>query len=531
VITRRDFVHHSAAALGGALLGGCAAPQSKPPASPATKSEPATKTSLPLLKVSGGPYATGFAMGRFMADTLRAMLSARAEWYRTFKAFARSRPDLHRSLVAATKKHAPAAWEEMRGLAAGAQFPQDELEILHFECEYEALRYMEIRRKEKQKAKPITAPGCSTLALRHGGRMILCHNEDNYDAFMDRMALVRLRREGKPEVLSTVYPGFLGGVGPWINDRGLVMTNNYIAAWKTRPGVGVYFLMREAMHARTLDEAVAIYTHPERSYANHFTLGSAAEGRLVSLEVATTRHSLQEIDGLQIHTNHLLHPTLKDEPQDQTYVQSSSMSRLRVLSSWREGLSAPRAVSRDEMVRALSLHEGRPYSPCRHPEGKVKGATLFTAAFDVSGRAMRIYKGNPCQGVFRDYAMGGTARSRVDPARPTPRAEAQRRQMGERIESWWASFLTELASDDSSRLSRLATARGLERLIRLYGRERHGLSRLSRRLKQEKLTWAHVDGAWRLTPKRAGDYLDEGEGFVMVERGGVLLLDGVLLGD
>jgi len=139
-----------------------------------------------------------------------------------------------------------------------------------------------------------------------------------------------------------------------------------------------------------------------RTYANHFVLGSAAERRLVSLEVTARRHSLQEIDGLQIHTNHLLHPTLKDEPQDGAVVQSTSMSRLRVLSRWCDGLVDPRKVGRDEMVRALSLHEGRPYSPCVHPQGKRKIATVLTAAFDVSRRRVRIYMGNPCRGLYQD---------------------------------------------------------------------------------------------------------------------------------
>jgi hypothetical protein len=400
MITRRAFIQRSTLALGGALVGGCAARGTPASAAGATtKLTPATERALPLLEVSGEPHAIGYAVGRHVGAALRELLAARAAWFRDLKVFARSQPaSLHATFIAAAKKHAPAAYAELRGLAAGAQLPLDEMEILHLESEYEALKAKDDRTKP-----PASAPGCSTLALRHGETMLVCHNEDNHVAYA-RMSLLRLRPEGKPAVLCAAYPGMLPGGAPWINAAGLAMTNNYIAAREVRVGVGSYFLAREAMHARTLDAAIAIYTHPQRTYANHYTLGSAAESRLVSLELTPSRHSLQEIDGLLIHTNHLLHPTLADEPQDQAYVQSSSMSRLRVLTRWRDALEDPRRVTRDQMVGALSSHEGRPYSPCRHPQGDVHGATLLTAAIDLPRRSMRIYRGQPCRGVFSDYA-------------------------------------------------------------------------------------------------------------------------------
>ena len=55
----------------------------------------------------------------------------------------------------------------------------------------------------------------------------------------------------------------------------------------------------------------------------------------------------------------------------------------------------------------LASHEGRPYSPCRHPEGAIGGATLLTALFDLGARTMRVYKNQPCQELYHDYPLAG----------------------------------------------------------------------------------------------------------------------------
>jgi hypothetical protein len=87
------------------------------------------------------------------------------------------------------------------------------------------------------------------------------------------------------------------------------------------------------------------------------------------------------------------------------YVESSSMSRWQVLNRWKEGLPQGGVLGADDLVAILSSHQNRPYSPCRHPEGDVEGATLLNALFDLGAGTLRIHKGNPCRGVFADYPM------------------------------------------------------------------------------------------------------------------------------
>jgi hypothetical protein len=80
------------------------------------------------------------------------------------------------------------------------------------------------------------------------------------------------------------------------------------------------------------------------------------------------------------------------------------MSRYRVLTAearrLRERLGK---VGQDALLELLSSHEGAPYSPCRHPEGDVSGATLGTALFDVAEGRRRLYVSNPCRGRSRPW--------------------------------------------------------------------------------------------------------------------------------
>jgi hypothetical protein len=181
------------------------------------------------------------------------------------------------------------------------------------------------------------------------------------------------------------------------------MTTNFIYTRGVRPGVGRYFLDRQAMQATTMAHAVRICTNSERAYAFHHVLGSRAERRVTSLEVTMDRQSRQDLDGLYVHTNHLLHPRLEGVEQDRAYVSSSSESRLKVLRRWQAGISDPGRLDPAGLVSALASHRRRPYSPCRHPRGKVRGATLLTAVFDLVPGRLRIYNGQPCSAGYHDY--------------------------------------------------------------------------------------------------------------------------------
>ncbi|MBI5479449.1 MAG: twin-arginine translocation signal domain-containing protein [Deltaproteobacteria bacterium] len=393
--SRRDFLR--GAALGtGALLAGCgptASPCTPAPSADGARFEWGTTTRLPLLEVTGTPYEIGRAAGAGFAAEIRGGFADRTAWFRDLKTFADSLPKtVEETFIAAAKKHTPTAWDDLRGLAEGSGVPLRDLLLLNLNSEVEALR------AQKPRATCEASSGCSTVVLNHGGRVLVCHNEDGHAAYLGRMFMLRARPAGKPSYLCASYPGVLPGNAPWINDRGVLMTTNFIHAKEVKVGVGRYFLDREAMGAASVDEALRISRHPDRAYAFHHVVASTRDRRVVSLEVTPSRESLVEITGLFLHTNHLVHPAMTGEPQDEQYVGTSSLSRMKVLTAWKASLPDPTAVTPEQIVGVLASHERRPYSPCRHPVGEIRGATLLTAVFDVGERLMRIYRDQPCLG-------------------------------------------------------------------------------------------------------------------------------------
>jgi len=404
---RRRFVKFTAAAAGGLaanlLLPSCGGRGPEPVLSDAVL-QPGGPRSLPLLEVRGNDYEIGFQVGRQFAAMIREGFEARGAWWTDLLSFAEAQPSgVYETFLAAAKKHTPEVLEELRGWAEGSGVPFREMMVLNLKAEYGALRYQITERAAPDPAEEV--PGCSCVVWTGGDQLLVAHNEDGNKAYAERMFLLRMHPEDRPSILAVSYPGILPGNAPWVNSHGVMMTTNYIASREVALGVGRYFLDRQAMVATTLGQAADICSHPERAYAYHHIIGSRKEKRVMGLEVTPSKMERQEIQGLYMHTNHLLLPTMAGEPQVDDYVESSSKSRWQVLTRWKEELPEDAALSPDDLLGILSSHENRPYSPCRHPEGDVDGVTLLNALFDLNAGSLRIYKGNPCLGMYTDYPL------------------------------------------------------------------------------------------------------------------------------
>lgn len=418
VSRRRFIVSGSCAAaglLGGSLLPGCKdkvarpVPREAPPATRAPVPAPAAETtyvqgsvgSFPYLEVSGTPREVGRAIGRRFGPLIRKGLERRAEWFGDLRSYARgSGSAAYEIFVSAARKHTPRAFAELEGWAEGSGIAFEDLMVLNLKSELAELMRAGDEEPGEEGAR---TSGCSTLVVADEGGFVHVHNEDGHEAYADLMFVLKVKLTDGVPYLCLSYPGVLPGNAPGINARGVVQTTNFIGAHEVRLGVGRYFLDRMIYEARDLDEALKWATHPDRAFAFHHVLSSVPEKRALSVEVTPSAKSVREIEGLFVHTNHLLHEGMRDEDQDEEYVASSSMTRYRVLSEWAKGVEDPAGLGAGDLVDALSLHEGAPYSPCRHPEGDVHGFTLATATFRSSEGDMRLHKNQPCLGRSMEY--------------------------------------------------------------------------------------------------------------------------------
>ncbi|MBN2494562.1 MAG: hypothetical protein JXR96_08235 [Deltaproteobacteria bacterium] len=393
-ISRRRFLQLGLGSMG-ALALGCAGGQR-------ARSAAGRALPWPLLEVSGSAYECGKAIGRRFAREIRAGLERRAEWFSELQRFMRA--DLAtrcKPFLDAAGEHFPDIAAELRGWADGSGVDYLDLVALNLKAELGA---MIARQKSESQAAPA---GCSTLALASPDRLLLAHNEDGDLAYADLMFCLRISQTGKPAFMCLSYPGILPGNAPAVNEAGLVLTTNFIASSDWKPGVPRYFLDRAILDATSLDQALQIACMPERAFAFHFNLGSMREQRLLSVETSTSGHAVHEVEGLYLHTNHLILPGMRQAAQDMDYVNGSSMSRFRVLEKIKRELERDLgAVRGRDLIRALSSHEGAPYSPCRHPIGEIRGATLASSLFDLRSGLWRVWAGNPCQGEVFELDPG-----------------------------------------------------------------------------------------------------------------------------
>jgi predicted choloylglycine hydrolase len=349
----------------------------------------------PFVDVSGSHHEIGRQIGSAMRDSIRGHLRYSDDYSNSVTYLEREGGDILRRMLSHTKAFFPHLVEELEGIAESLDIPF--MKLFAFNCRSE-IRMLQ------------DPPGCSTIALKDENHTILIHNEDGNDLNVGRMFVARVTPPSGVTFLAFVYPGLLAGNGPGFNNRGIVQTTNYIQPRKVSGGVPRYFICRAILEAKSLTEAVELATMKPRAFPFHHNLLSLEEGRILSVETAAWpdyRYDLMEIEGLYIHTNHFLHRTMVEEreegerPYDVPYI--SSTTRMEVLSSAVARDGEPTDI--DGILKLLSLHEGSPYSPCRHPEGDVHGITLGTAVFQAPDKSMTLYHGNPCMNIRREHTL------------------------------------------------------------------------------------------------------------------------------
>lgn len=403
-VTRREFAFNMAQIAGVVLLGelgmnSCKSPKTSEIGKKDSiiKSGEESDMQFPLFEVSGTPFEIGLGIGKRFAEDIKKGFEKRSKWWKELKEFAMADSSLYETFLSAAKKHTPSVIEELKGWAEGSGIPFEDLFILNLKAEYGALK------DEADRKKQTPVAGCSTIVIKDNKRLILAHNEDGDAAYLEHMFLLRVSPKEGHSFFCASYPGILPGNAPWINDAGIIMTTNFIYSKEVKPGVGRYFLDRLSMEKGTLNEVLDVCKHPERAYSFHHVIVSTKERKAISLEVTPQKFAEKQIEGIYIHTNHLIDPELSSEAQDLQYVAKSSMTRWNVLSKWRASFNNPSPVTEESIMSVLSSHEGKPYSPCRHPEGEIQGATLLTALFNIDKPSFRIYKNQPCLNKYADY--------------------------------------------------------------------------------------------------------------------------------
>lgn len=352
-----------------------------------TKYQKASEKSFEFLEVKGTYNQIGYQIGKNFGKNIQHVIKQRAEWHRNLLRILKSPQGKIRSdeYLRLTEKHFPHILEEIRGMADGAG--------LHFDAVWAMCIKSELGALEDE------PDGCSTIFTKDQNHMWLFHNEDGHDTYRNVMFVLKAIPPSGVSYLSLVYPGIITGNGPSMNNEGIIQTTNYIGSTESEVGFPRYILGRAVLEAKGLKEATDIITLEPRAYPYHHNLGSLADKKYISLETTPATWQTDEPQGTYCHTNHLLfEETNSYKAEDLEYKQASSLSRFNVVEEALPNLPSEN-ITPSDFLGILGSHQNAPYSPCRHPEGKVMGRTLGTAFYDFNKGVLRLFRGNPCQAL------------------------------------------------------------------------------------------------------------------------------------
>lgn len=146
-----------------------------------------TSSRIPLYRVQGTHYECGQQIGSLTREAIRRRIADDFAYMSPLFAFVRSDYGLklHRDFIEAVRKYYPWYWDEIRGLADGAELPLEQLLVLNFLNETRtAYRLLEDKKKDQEPENETGEKGCTTVLINRNDTktLSLLHNEDHATA-------------------------------------------------------------------------------------------------------------------------------------------------------------------------------------------------------------------------------------------------------------------------------------------------------------------------------------------------------------
>ncbi|HET8662092.1 MAG TPA: C45 family peptidase [Micromonosporaceae bacterium] len=373
---------------------------------------------VPVVSVTGTPAQCGAAYGAQTAGLVAQTIEA---YHRRFT----DQAGLTRTAVRAagatyqevTREHHPRVAQMLDGLADGAGVPAEEIYALNARTE---LIYGDPAQLTAGRPAPDGPDGgCTSLGVlgthTATGHLLLAQNWDWHPDQRDTMLLLRTTDERGHTVLALTEAGMLAKTG--LSSAGVGVCVNMLGCDRdglpagARPGVPYHVLVRSALEAEHLPDALRRTVRPPRNSSINLLLGQAGagpeDGEMVNLELVPGDVGwLHPVDGIITHANHFDTPL----PVYDTIKDWGGSSLFRAARARRLLTPAAQAgkVTEDDLAGVLRDHGGFPLAICRHAEERDawydRAETVYSVLLDLDGRRMAVAAGPPCTS---DYAWVG----------------------------------------------------------------------------------------------------------------------------
>jgi hypothetical protein len=347
------------------------------------------------LSVDGTHQGVGYAIGRHFGNKIHSFFDHYEFLQERVLPFHRSSAGraVYQDFLELHRARFPGYISELEGMANGADRPFEEFLLVNLRGEYRGLLAIQ---SQDQKRIDGDVQGCSDCLVLTSDVVLIGHNEDGAPAALGTMFVVHVQIDARPAFTALCYPGFLPGNAFGFNASGMVHTVDAVSPRKVRIGLGRHFLARSLLDAHSLDDAVHCVTATERAAGFTYNIGSVSERRVICVEVSPDRHSVREVRGHRVHTNHYL------DLQERQSISLSSRKRL-LRAQHLCDFQSPGSPS--QVLSLLGDEEVRDYPIYRTATPPDSSATLCTALFDLDARLLRIYPNHPVRVAERSIGL------------------------------------------------------------------------------------------------------------------------------
>jgi len=368
---------------------------------------------IPVIKLTGTPRERGRIYGEAAKLLIARVVQAWREDLGNFKVGSASVPNSEpnaylseflskTNYIAAVQLWTPHLWEEVQGIAEGAEQHVDN--ILGLQLIDEEWVFGLHRNLDKPTAK-CTAFGVS---MTNNNPSYAGQNMDIPSWVEGYQVLLRVTPTATaPEALVFSIAGSIGLNG--VNAAGLGVTCNALPQLShSSDGLPVLFIIRSILEKRTIDEAERFLSEIPHASGQNYILSSRHEMRCFECSASRVdRYAPQYLQGRVFHTNHVLvNPDRSVVAAQVDSKPNSSRARLDSIET-RLG-NASRTVTLEDAKAALSAHDDPANSVSRvinpHNSTSSIGYTAGSSIYELGDTPrLHLAAGPPCETEFKVF--------------------------------------------------------------------------------------------------------------------------------
>jgi len=249
--------------------------------------------------------------------------------------------------------------------------------------------------------------GCTTFNVTAeasaDGRAYIGQTYDMEKYYEKFLCLLKITPEKGPTMLVVSFAGVLGVCG--LNAAGLGAVINKVTATDARPGVSYPFVMRKALAAERVGDALGAMIFSSRASGINYQLAGA--GVAFCAETSACSYQLLEINGAISHTNHFVGSDMRRFETPNWLSHGGSMVRKQVADGF---LKKNSGRLTPELLKELTRdHTNHPRCICAHGfPGEAETTafhTVFAVIMDPAAGWMEFCQGNPCENGYERHEL------------------------------------------------------------------------------------------------------------------------------